>query len=79
MSQITNVDLISRGLSNQINWTGIWNNSVTIKRYLPGNNNSFNQNPVIITPDDYPFSSGEFKDYDIRMNQSYRYEVVYRN
>ncbi len=76
MSQITNVDLISRGLSNQINWTGIWNNSVTIKRYLPGNNNSFNQNPVIITPDDYPFSSGEFKDYDIRMNQSYRYEVV---
>ena len=74
--KLTSVDLISRGLSNQINWTGIWNNSVTIRRYLPGNNNSFNQNPVIITPDDYPFSSGYFKDYDIRMNQSYRYEVV---
>ncbi len=75
MSKITSIDIISKGLSNEIKWSGN-GEFLVIKRYLPGNNNSFNENPITITPDEYPFSNGYFKDYDISMNHSFKYELV---
>ena len=75
---LTSVDIISKGLSNEIKWivgnTGI--PSIIIKKYLPGENNSFSKNPVTITPDNYSTSNEVFKDYDISQNESYRYHLI---
>tara|TARA_B100000989_G_scaffold105097_1_gene76980 strand:- start:5811 stop:7124 length:1314 start_codon:yes stop_codon:yes gene_type:complete len=81
MSSLTSVDIKSIGLSNEIIWTigdGILS-FVEIKKYLAGENNSFNNNPVTITPDEYSLSNLSFKDYDISQNTSYRYELFFGN
>ena len=78
MTSILPVDIIGKGLSNEIKWNT--ENTVvqyiTIDKYGRGENNSFRNNPITITPTDYSTSNGVFIDYDISQNNSYRYNLV---
>ena len=78
MSSVLPIEIISKGLSNEIKWT-VGNTSatdITIKKYLRNSTNSFRNNPITITPTNYALSNGIFSDYDINQNFSYRYELI---